>query len=322
MNEKKKEYNISIRRYNKSNIKEWDDFVEKAKNSLFMFKRAYMDYHSDRFEDFSLMFYEDGRIVALMPANIIGKDICSHAGLTFGGLIIDETMSQRKFNECVGSLTTYLIDCDVRQLLYKTIPFIYYKQAADEDRYALFHVGATLDEVAASTVINLSDPIRLKKGRKAQISRAIREGIKVKKTEEKEHFTDFFQIENEILKEKYNTTAAHNADEMVLLHERFPDNIHLFGGFRNEKIIAGVIVYEYDDIVHTQYMAASTEAKKVGALDFVIFEIMKLYKGEKKWLDFGISTENGGRYLNEGLISQKEGFGGRTVVFEKWRLVL
>ena len=36
--------------------------------------------------------------------------------------------------------------------------------------------------------------------------------------------------------------------------------------------------------------------------------------------DFGISTEQGGRYLNEGLIFQKEGFGARTVVYDTYEL--
>ncbi len=37
-------------------------------------------------------------------------------------------------------------------------------------------------------------------------------------------------------------------------------------------------------------------------------------------LDFGIFTENGGRYLNEGLISQKDSFGGRTNVYQLWKI--
>ena len=32
----------------------------------------------------------------------------------------------------------------------------------------------------------------------------------------------------------------------------------------------------------------------------------------KRWFDFGISTEDDGRILNQGLIEQKEGFGARA----------
>lgn len=54
----------------------------------------------------------------------------------------------------------------------------------------------------------------------------------------------------------------------------------------------------------------------------MIATIIEKYKQEKMWLDFGISTEHGRIYLNEGLISQKEGFGGRTGVYETWKIDL
>ena len=44
------------------------------------------------------------------------------------------------------------------------------------------------------------------------------------------------------------------------------------------------------------------------------------FKGTKEYFDFGISTENNGMYLNEGLISQKEGFGSRIVCYQTWKV--
>ena len=81
-------------------------------------------------------------------------------------------------------------------------------------------------------------------------------------------------------------------------------------------------MYEYDQIVHTQYMAADEEARTIGALDLAVVTVIEKYKGNKLWLDFGISTEHGKIYLNEGLIAQKEGFGGRTGVYDIWELRL
>lgn len=49
---------------------------------------------------------------------------------------------------------------------------------------------------------------------------------------------------------------------------------------------------------------------------------MDEYKDKVRYLDFGISTEDSGKVLNEGLISQKESFGGRTVVYQTWELVI
>ena len=49
---------------------------------------------------------------------------------------------------------------------------------------------------------------------------------------------------------------------------------------------------------------------------------MRVLYADRRYFSFGISTEQAGQYLNEGLIAQKEGFGARTVVhdFYEWNL--
>lgn len=61
---------ISVRKYASSDFDIWNDFVKNAKNSLFMHNRNFMEYHSDRFTDNSLMFYDDEELLALLPCNI------------------------------------------------------------------------------------------------------------------------------------------------------------------------------------------------------------------------------------------------------------
>ena len=46
---------ITIRRYAPADKPLWDGFVALSKNATFLHYRDYMDYHSDRFSDFSLM---------------------------------------------------------------------------------------------------------------------------------------------------------------------------------------------------------------------------------------------------------------------------
>ena len=78
---------FDIRRYTPEKAAEWNAFVAQSKNGTFLFDRRYMDYHSDRFEDYSLMFYREDRLYALMPANRCGDVFQSHAGLTYGGVV-------------------------------------------------------------------------------------------------------------------------------------------------------------------------------------------------------------------------------------------
>ena len=82
--------------------------------------------------------------------------------------------------------------------------------------------------------------------------------------------------------------------------------------------MAGTLVYETAKVVHTQYISASPEGKAKGALDMLFDHLVNdVYVGSR-YFDFGKSTEDGGRYLNESLIFQKEGFGGRGVCYDTY----
>lgn len=311
---------ITVVRYTDDMVDIWNQFNKQSKNYLFMFDRKYMDYHRDRFKDHSLLFYDEDKFIAILPLSEHGNLLISHGGLTYGGFITDTKMKQHTMMDCFEALIGYAGEHNFTSIRYKCIPHIYHQQPAEEDRFALFANGANLDTVDVSTYINLASPLKMPKGRKAQISRAKREGVVIEELTSLDDFESFIALENEVLTERHDVHAVHTGEELKLLHDRLPDNIHLFAALKDDNIIAGTVVYEYDQVVHTQYMAANDEARVIGALDLAVATVIEKYKDSKKWLDFGISTEHGKIYLNEGLCSQKEGFGGRTGVYEIWEL--
>ena len=309
---------IFIKQYVSDLSIEWNEFNASAKNGLFLFDRNYMEYHSDRFKDNSLLFYYDNRLVAILPANIFKETFYSHQGLTYGGFIVDAGMKQHIMNDCFTALIEYLREHNIKYMLYKTIPHIFHKIHSEEDKYSLFINNSFIEKVEASTAIDLLFPLKMTKGRKAQISRAKREEIFIDESTDDRDYKEFFVLEEYVLKKYHNTVPVHTADEMILLHRRFPEHIHLYTAKSHQKIVAGIILYEYENSIHTQYMAADEDGRKNGALDLIIASIIDIYKHRKRWLDFGISTEHGGNVLNGGLISQKESFGGRTIVYETY----
>lgn len=309
---------IVVKPYLSDRSSEWDDFVNHSKMPMFMFNRGFMDYHADRFQDASLMFYRDDELLAVLPASRHDDEIRSHGGLTYGGIISGEKMKQHTMLECFAVMRNFYRAAGISSVLYKSIPHIYHRQPAEEDVYALFRTGATLVKVEPSTVVNLAEPLKMPKGRKAQISRARREGVEIRETDD---FESFLALENETLK-RHDVRAVHTASELRLLASRFPNNIKCICGFLSGKLIAGTVLFVYDRVVHTQYLCADEQAREIGALDLVVFDCMTRYRATHKWQDFGISSEQGGEVLNDGLIAQKEGFGGRTNVYETWRIVL
>ena len=311
---------IIICRYSDNNIDEWNGFLKSSKMPMFMFDRNYMDYHKDRFVDHSLLFYSSDKLIALFPASEQNGKLISHGGLTYGGMITDEKMKQQLMLSCFDKLLAYSGENNIQEIVYKTIPLIYWKQPAEEDQYALMKNHASLLKVEASTVINLKNPYEMSKLRKRKVKQAQKAGVCMKECFSKEEYNSFVNLLNNVLIQHHGVRAVHTSDELFLLHQNFPENIRLFVAMLENKMIAGTVIYEYENVIHTQYLASNEDGRELGALDHVIVSLIDMYKGKKEWFDFGISTEDGGRILNEGLISQKEGFGGRTIVYKTWNL--
>ncbi len=284
-----------------------------------MFNRDFMDYHKDRFTDHSLLFYEDDNLCAVFPASEKQSELTSHGGLTYGGFILGAGAKQHTVNDCVTALLNYAKTNGFTKIIYKNIPHIYHKQGAEEDLYSLFVNGAKILKVEPSTVINLKNPLKPASIRKRCVGKAIRAGVEIKESLD---FDTFITILNNVLQTHHGVKAVHTAAELALLHSYFPKNIRLFAAAYQDKMIAGALIFEYENVIHTQYMAANDTARQIGALDLAISSIIDTYKETKTWLDFGISSEDSGKILNEGLIAQKEGFGGRTNTYMTWEIDL
>lgn len=296
----------------------WDDFIENSKNGTFMLKRDYMDYHSDRFKDFSLMFYDDDKLIAVMPASVHGDEIRSHGGLTYGGIVSNKKMTVQKMLDVLDSLTAFLKEQKIKHLLYKRIPSVYHVYPSDEDLYALFRNNAQLTRRDISTAIYLPDKIKFSDLRKRGAKKAKKNGLNVKQSTD---FKTYIGLLAKVLEEHHGTKPVHTADELALLASRFPNVIKLFAAFDSQNVmLAGVVIFDCGQTVHAQYIANSNEGREIGALDLVFDYLINEYSSGKKYFDFGISTEDNGRFLNNGLISQKEGFGGRGIIYDFYSL--
>lgn len=304
---------IKIEQYCANYKEKWDNFIINAKNGHFIFCRNYMDYHSDRFIDHSLMFNsEDGQLLAVLPANIQGRFIYSHQGLTYGGIISDQSMKTNLMLEIVDALIQYLKKIKVNKLIYKHIPYSYHVVPSQEDFYALYYRGARLYRVDIASTIHLQDKLKFSSGRKDGIRKALKTNLKVIKSND---FKSFYSILTARLESKYNTNPIHSLFEIELLANRFLDNISLYGALNeNNELLAGVLIFEMNHWAHVQYIASSEQGRSNGALDLIFNKLINEIYANKKFFNFGISSESEGKILNSGLIAQKEGFGARAIV--------
>jgi len=310
---------ITIQRYKSSYREIWDKFVAGAKNGHFFFNRQYMEYHQDRFQDYSLLFFADNKLVGLLPANIVGDTVTSHGGLTFGGFLTTKLMTTSKLLEIFECALVFFQDYGIKKLIYKTMPYIYHELPAEEDRYALFVNNARLFRRDVLSVINMEEKPPLQQRRRRGVLKALRNNLRVVHSQD---LKIYWKILEDNLQIRYHTSPVHTIEEILLLHTRFPDCIKLFSCQKENEMLAGVVIYETKRVAHVQYISSSQMGKKLGALDLIFTTLIEEAYSSKKYFDFGISNEDNGRFLNQGLIEQKEGFGGRAVVHDFYEIQL
>lgn len=311
---------LHIVRYASERKTVWDDFVAASRNGTFLFMRDYMDYHADRFTDYSLMFYKGGRLIALLPGNINDDTFYSHAGLTYGGFILSYPATAILVLDAFALLCRYLKDAaGIHKIVYRAIPFIYHKYPSDEDLYALFRLNARLTERKISSVVIPGGGCSFNTLRRRKLKLAHTNGLKVCQDEA---FEAFWPILEQNLQGRHNCLPVHSLEEIVRLNSLFPKEIRLFRVLNGEETVGGCVMYLSGDVAHVQYIGSTEQGRAMGALDILFdFLIHQVYNG-KRYFDFGVCVEDGGRYLNEGLIFQKEGFGGRAVMYDTYELCL
>jgi hypothetical protein len=305
-----------VTRYGPGDEERWNAFVRNSKNATFLLDRRYMDYHADRFRDHSLLFNDEReRLIAVMPAHEMDDTLASHEGLTYGGVVSGASMSAPAMLDVFDAARRYLRANGFRHLAYKTIPHIYHRLPAEEDRYALFRLGARRTRVDLLSTVAMADRLPLQERRRRQIKSASKLSLQV---EESADFRAFWPLLECSLHARHNVTPVHRADEIQLLHDRFPDRIRLYVCKDMTEVLAGVVVYDTDTVAHAQYIASTERGRQTGALDYLIAALLDTHYAHKRFFDLGSSTEAGGSILNVGLTEQKEGFGARAIAHESY----
>lgn len=294
---------LKVQRYSAKHKKVWDDFVSKVESHSILFYRDYMEYHSDRFTDYSLMVYEDQKLIAIMPANIDeNDDVHSHQGLSYGGVLNKSTLLFVNLLEVYQKIVEFLSNQKIKNLIIKHVPSCF---TISRDTNLIF---SWLESDKYRTDIYSFIPKRNydkpNKDRLRHIKKAIKKNFKVKRISDFAIFWDKLLIPN--LLHRYNVKPVHKSSEIQFLAEFFPENILCYGLYEKEVLRAGVVLFKHNKVVHTQYIAGDKN-RKDGGLDYLIDYLILKYNGQYIF-SFGSSSENNGNQINSGLLYWKESF--------------
>jgi len=307
---------VEIRRYIDALRPTWDRFIPTTKNRSFLFLRGYMDYHRERFSDHSLLFLVNRRLLACLPGHVADGKLCSHLGLTFGGLLLHRDIRLHQVESIVRALREHLRSEGLEAAVYRPMPHPYHEFPAEEDIVSLHAHGATLVEARATLCLRAGPPDRLARDRRRELRMDEVGQLTVRRSTD---FRTFMQHCARYLARRFGSEPVHSEDEMALLASRFPDNIQLYVVERGAELLAGQILYRHGSCAKLQYGALASDSIEEGIITRLDTHLLTEVLPVGSWVDFGNSHDPTGRF-NHGVHRFKESMGARTVTLATYNL--
>lgn len=310
---------------------QWDRFVDDSRNGTLFHKRQFLKYHpADRFKDASCLFFDGDRLLAVLPAAVKDEDgvkvLAAHPGASYGGLVLA--------CECSVTDTGAIIDlilAHAREQKYGAVKFLRLPppsiraEFSDDQEYWLFQRGFRVDRFEMDGSIDLcgwtKDIVLEKLSGKCRnmVRQAERAGITTRWID---GFTDFWPLLEATLSGRHKAKPTHTLTEIEKLKGLLPKDIRLCSAFKDKQMIGGIVVITLSDhALYTLYIAQDYAHQKDHPVHAVLTEVIRMaIAGKRTTLHLGVSTEDGGKVLNEGLTFFKESFGMKPVRRESWEL--
>ncbi|WP_066634995.1 GNAT family N-acetyltransferase [Desulfolucanica intricata] len=310
---------------------QWNDFVKHSRNGTFMQERTFLNYHPPgRFTDCSLMVYDSrDKIMAVIPAALKKEGektiFSSYPGASHGGIIVDKNFGTNEALTLIPLLIEHCRAHSFKGIEIKQIPRIYYSWPSDELDFALRYNGFFISSTELATALPLKEisikPEYMHESARRNIRKAEKQGVTV---EESSKFSDYWKLLVTNLKQKHNTHPTHTLQEIFDLAQKYPQSIKLFAAFYKGEMIAGVLTFILNSrVINCFYICHNYDYQHLRPLNLLFYRLINWgIEKSYQYLDWGISTEDKGKYVNQGLFRFKESFGGRGVLRETYRLNL
>lgn len=320
---------IQLEKYSTDKTKLWDQFVEKdARNATFLHSRKFFLHNPlNEADDCSLMFYKNHKLVAVLPANIYVNSkqeyiFHSHQRSTYGGFVINRYVGVEDALKIVEKTIDFARDNMIKELIIRNPFRIFNQLPADETDYAMWYYGFTLRsrEIESAILLNQQTKGMYADGTKRSIKKAFK-NVSVKFSYD---YATYWEMLTKNLLAKHTVQPVHNIQQFMVLYNLVgQDCIKLVTAQIEGKIIGGIVLFVTPIGLHAQYIASDSDFQELRPVNAVIdFIIDWGIENKFSYFNLGSGNEDGGRKINAGLFSFKEGFGGRGVLRETMSLIL
>lgn len=287
----------------------WDKLVASESNSALIHFRDYMEYHSDRYQDHSLICLQESRLFAVLPASLAGNRLISHQGLTFGGWIYNEQLTEDQLDILDQALLEYLHQTSLDSVLIKEIPDFFFPNTwKPRQKLSKFKFDSVIQK-KHKNFYALSLPAEVKdRGKRWGARKAQKHGLIVERSNDWKRF--WYEILLPNLWQRHNARPVHSLEEMSYLVSKFPQSIQLWIVAKNDRILGGAVIYLHHNIVHCQYLSSSPGGRELRAMDLLLVTLIKEFE-KYSIFSFGTAISPKTGQEDPSLVSWKKSWGAK-----------
>ena len=314
--------------YTEEKRKEWKQFLLASNNGTLFHDLDFLEYHpTDKFQFHHLLFYQDDRLVALLPAHILEteskKQLISPVGASIGGPVIPMDFRASEALEMTETLIKYAKESNISEISIRSAPVQYMKSPTDLIGFSLQAYGFRLEQRWMSMMIPLSELnsvdvlLSFSKGKRRDVRAGLRDNLKPREGK-LEELNIFYKILMET-QNRLKSKPTHNLNELKRISHLVPNNMRLFFCDYDNNPLASILVFILNPITAmTFYICQSDEyIEKLSVAVLFAYIIETLVKSGFRFLDLGTVTFDD-YSLNEGLAFFKEGFCARAFSRDLW----
>jgi hypothetical protein len=293
----------------------WDAFSADANNATIFHSQNFLAYHGQakagRFAH--LLFLRGDNPAAVMPLGVdaAAGEAQSPWGASFGGPVLPRQTSYAEADEVAEAFLTYARAQGWRRVRITPAPAVYHAVPDAYLEFALLKRGFRLAKRELCQGVSLvpagEDPLAgYDYACRKAIRKAGREGVEVRPTEDIELF-------HAILAEsraRLGAVPTHTAAELANLRERIGKAFVLFGAYRGDELLGGLLGFSANARVFLNFYTCSRAESREIRVDNLLNHAALGWARDNgfKYYDFGTSSLD--MRENEGLIRFKAGFGG------------
>jgi len=309
---------IAIERLTPDLVNEWEQVVAQASNGHAMARVPYFTYHADRFEDYSLLFKKSSRFLAVLPASRNGSAVCSHAGLSFGGLIMSPRARLADVQEIFRSLLARLHGEGIERLIYRAPPHPYHVAPREDDLISLERSGARIVETKMHHMVRCEAKSPRNKGWRNRVSRSVKDGLQIRYDVV---LDEFWPLVERLLTEVHGANPVHSLEDLKLLKGRLGEDMPLVTAHSAEgALLGGHLFLRSPTALTAMYIGESVEGRELGSGRFTLHHMLTETAFKGLWVDLGQWLDPENNEVLESLLSYKESAGARVIRRHTWEI--